>query len=350
MLIGYSASQNVEIRFLNKAKSEEVERELATLDFVDDLETIGGLRNADSLEIETIKRACKKVQKRSEVYARSVGTEAGTVLAVEGNSSVDEMNRYSDSVGISAKLNVSVQLRGSEEPKQAYVQVSQYESKKFPADLFTVSAGAVMSGEDKEKIYSQVGMIKDSIVALAKNLGVAESEINVHAAKVGLKKRWEYDEGDSKKNRFRARQFVTVSFSSKRDAAAFLVAMASAQNVTVGDVRSVLKNEDSLEVFVTNIAGKKAMARAKAIAEGLNGSIGEVVYVGDNTADDYSVVNEISYESRARGKTLLGNNRAISDISSDMLAGLLGGGGADGLIADSVEVSALVNVIAKFTK
>lgn len=350
MLIGYSASQNVEIRFLNKAKSEEVERELATLDFVDDLETIGGLRNADSLEIETIRRACKKVQKRSEVYAQSVGTEAGTVLAVEGNSSVDEMNRYSDSVGVSARLKVSVQLRGGENPKQAYVQVSQYESKKFPADLFIVSAGAVMSGEDKEKIYSQVGMIKDSIVALSKNLGVAESEINVHAAKVGLKKRWEFEDGESKKNRFRARQFVTVSFASKRDAAAFLVVMASAQNVTVGDVRSVLKNQDSLEVFVTNIAGQKAMARAKAIAEGLDGTLGEVVYVGDNVSDDYSIVNEISYESRARGKTVLGNNRAISDISSDMLAGLLGGGGAEGLIADSVEVDARVNVIAKFTK
>lgn len=349
-LVGLVASQNVEIRFSNKAKSEDVERKLAMLNFVDELETVGGLRNADSLEVETIKRACQKIRQRSDVYAQSVGAEAGMLLAVEGNSSVDEMNRFSDSVGIRANLNVAVQLRGGDDSKQAYVQVGQYESKKFPADLFTVSAGAVMSGDDKEKIYNQVGMIKDSIVVLAKNLGVAESEINVHSAKVGLKKRWEFDEGESKKNRFCARQFVTVSFSSKSAAAAFLVAVAEAPNVSVGGVHSVLKNQDSLEVLVTNIAGKKAMARAKAIAEGLDGTLGKVVYVGNNTSDDYNVVNEISYESRARGKTLLGKSRAFSNAFADGLSGLLGGGGADGMIADSVEVDSRVNVIAEFVK
>ena len=155
---------------------------------------------------------------------------------------------------------------------------------------------------------------------------------------------------EPKKNRFRARQFVMVNFTSKQDAAVFLAEIGGAENVTINYVHSVLKNRDSLKVLVTEIAGKKAMVRARAIAEGFGGSLGDVVYVGNNTSYDYNVVNEISYESSARGNSLLGNNRGLSDgVYFDGLAGLLGGGeggAASGMIADSVEVSSSVNVIA----
>ena len=347
--VGYEARQDVEIKLSSKSLSDAVERKLGTLDFIDDFETVGGLKNSDSLEVETIKRTCKKVLKQADVYARSVGAKVGKVLAAEGNSNVDENNSYSDSVGIHARLNVSVQIQGRDEPKQSFVQVSQEESKKFLADLFTISAGAVVDGDDREKIYGQVGRVKDSIVALARNLGVAESEIEVHTARIGIRSRWDFTNNEPKKNRFSARQFVTVNFTSKQDAGAFLAEVGGAENVTVGYVHSVLKNRDSLKVLVTEIAGKKAMARARAIAEGFGGKVGDVVYVGNNTSYDYNVVNEISYESRARGYSLLGNNRGLSDgVYFDGLAGLLGGGeggAASGMIADSVEVSSSVNVI-----
>ena len=61
--VGYEAEQEVEIKLANKSLSDAVERKLATLDFIDDFETVGGLKNADSLEVETIKRTCKKVLK-----------------------------------------------------------------------------------------------------------------------------------------------------------------------------------------------------------------------------------------------------------------------------------------------
>lgn len=345
--VGYEAEQEVEIKLATKSFSDAVERKLATLDFIDDFETVGGLKNADSLEVETIKRTCKNVLKQADVYARSVGAKVGKVLAAEGNSDVNEGRSYSDSVGINAHLNVSVQLQGRDGSKQSYVQVSQEESKKFLADLFTISAGAVVDGDDREKIYGQVGRVKDSIVALARNLGVAESEIDVHTARIGIKSQWDFTNNESKKNRFRARQFVTVNFTSKQDAAAFLAEVGGAENVTVGDVRSVLKNSDSLKVLVTEIAGKKAMVRARAIAEGFGGKVGDVVYVGNNTSYDYNVVNEISYESSARGRTVLGNSRGVSGAYFDGLAGFLGGGDASGMIADSVEVSSSVNVIAE---
>ena len=346
--VGYEARQNVEIKLSSKSLSDAVERKLGTLDFIDDFETVGGLKNADSLEVETIKRTCKKVLKQADVYARSVGAKAGVVLAAEGNSNVDESNSYSDSVGVRAYLNVSVQLKGRDGSKQSYVQVNQGESKKFLADLFTISAGAVVDGDDREKIYAQVARVKDSIVALARNLGVAESEIDVHTARIGIRSRWDFTNNEPKKNRFSARQFVTVNFTSKQDAGAFLAEVGGAENVTVGYVHSVLKNRDSLKVLVTEIAGKKAMARARAIAEGFGGKVGDVVYVGNNTSYDYNVVNEISYESRARGNSVLGNSRGFSGGSYfDGLAGLLGGGDASGMIADSVEVSSSVNVIAE---
>ncbi len=44
---------------------------------------------------------------------------------------------------------------------------------------------------------------------------------------------------------------------------------------------------------------------------------------------------------------MLGNSRGVSGAYFDGLAGLLGGGDASGMIADSVEVSSSVNVIAE---
>ena len=349
ILLGYVAQQVIEIKLPNKSRTDEVERKLATLDFVDELKTVGGLKNADSLEVETIKRACKKVLKEADVYARSVGATAGRILAAEGNSNVKEYASYSDSVCIRAELNVSVQLKGRDDPKQSYVQVSQDESKKFLADLFTISAGAVVDGNNRDEIYNQVGRVKDSIVSLAKNLGVAESEIEVHTARIGIKSRWDMENNAHKKSRFRARQFVTVNFTSKQDAAAFLAEVGGADNIVVSEISSVLKNRDSLQVLVTEIAGRKAMARAHAIAEGFGGKVGDVVYVGNNTSYDYNIVNEISYESSARGNTVLGNSRGISNGAyfDGGLAGLLGGADVSGMIADSVEVSSRVNVIAE---
>ena len=346
ILLGYVAQQVIEIKLPNKSRTDEVERKLATLDFVDELKTVGGLKNADSLEVETIKRACKKVLKEADVYARSVGATAGRILAAEGNSNVKEYAGYSDSVGIRAELNVSVQLKGRDEPKQSYVQVSQDESKKFLADLFTISAGAVLDGNNRDEIYNQVGRVKDSIVSLAKNLGVAESEIEIHTARIGIKSRWDMENNAHKKSRFRARQFVTVNFTSKQDAAAFLAEVGGADNIVVSEISSVLKNRDSLQVLVTEIAGRKAMARATAIAEGFGGKLGDVVFVGDNSSEDYNIVNEISYESNARGRTVLGNRRGLSSSFGGGLAGLLGGGAGD-MIADSVEVSSRVNVVVE---
>ena len=213
--------------------------------------------------------------------------------------------------------------------------------------LFTISAGAVVDGDNRDEIYNRVGRVKDSIVALARKLGVAESEIDVHTARVGIKTRWEKAKNESKKNRFRARQFVTVNFSSKQDAAAFLAEVGGAENVTVGDVSSVLKNGDSLKVLVTEVAGRTAMARAKAIAEGFGGGLGDVVYIGNNSSDDYSIVTEVDLESSAKGRTVLGNRRSIEDRFGGSLAGLLGGAAAEGMIADSVEVSSSVNVIVE---
>ena len=347
ILLGYVASQEFVVRLPNKSRSEEVERNLATIDFVDDLKTIGALKNADSLEVETIKRTCKQVLKQADVYARSVGVEAGKVLAVEGNSEVDEYKSFLDSVGIGANLKVAVQLKGGDESNQAYVQVSEGETKKFLADLFEISAGAVIDGDNRDEIYSRVGRVKDSIVTLAKKLGVAESEIEVHTVRIGVKPKWEKAKNESKKNRFRARQFVTVRFLNKQDAAAFLAEVGGADNVTVSRVNSVLKNRDSLEVVVAKIVGQKAMARAKAIAEGFDGRLGEVVFVGNNSSDDYSIVSEVSYESFARGKTVLGKRRSMGGFAFDGLAGLLGGGDAEGMIADSVEISSSINVIAE---
>ena len=63
--------------------------------------------------------------------------------------------------------------------------------------------------------------------------------------------------------------------------------MVGMENSRVLAARPVLKNEDSLRVQVTNIAGKKAMSRAKAIAEGFGGSLGKVVSVSNKPENEF---------------------------------------------------------------
>ena len=103
----------------------------------------------------------------------------------------------------------------------------------------------------------------------------------------------------------------------------------------------VLKNEDSLRVQVVNIAGKKAMARAKAIVEGFGGSLGKVVAVSNKPLDEFGGTvlgaryNDLSLR-KARGKSLPAYDILMAGSSESKMN-----------IADSVSVSAYLAIMAE---
>lgn len=340
---GFLAVQSFEVRLPSKDASEALEQELTQFAFVDGVRSKGQLKNAESMEMETIKSACKKAKLKADEYAQSVGAKVGTAITVKGYSFADEYYSQSDSVRVNAIVQTDMRLVGKNDSKNSYVTVNQHEQKMFLADKFIVSASVSIDGKSKEALYKQVAEKRSQIVELAKNLGVAESEIDVKSIYIRKKGKWELREAEQAKNPVMATQAVTVNFTSKAAAVAFYSALAEIENVMMNEATPALTNEDSLRVQVTHMAAQKALARAKALAEGFGGKMGDVVNVADNAESglDEMVLNEFdSYNDAAvlrksppRGKMAL--------------SGLLGGGSAAMNIADSVEISSFISVVTE---
>lgn len=344
---GFVATQHFRVILSSKDDAETLEQELTQFSFVEESRIWSQLKNAEAMEVETIKSACKKVKQKADEYAQSVGANVGTAITVSGHSSVDQFNS-TDSVGVFANVQASMRLVGKNESKNSYITVNQYENKKFLADKFIVSACIVIDGSNKELLYKQVAEKRGQIEDLAKNLGIAVSDVNTESLVISKKTKWEL-RGDGGKNPIAARQNVTVNFRSKDAAVTFFSALAGIEHVLPRSAEPALSNEDSLRIQVTNLAGQKALARAKALAEGFGGKIGDVVNVGDNAASglqDYMAVNEVVMDAQPRlYKAKMGRSGGFNDG----LAGLLGGGdGSMGMnIADSVEISSFISVVTE---
>lgn len=338
--LGYTASQTVKVILHSKQESDSLEFDLTSFAFVDDVSTLSRLKNAEALEVDVIKSACKKASRLAEENAHSVGAKVGKVISVEGSSEVEKLST-SDSVEVSASVSATLSLDGVENSGKSYVRVVQIENKKFLADKFVVTANITFDGADKEALFKDMTARRGDVVQMAKDLGVAESEIEAQSMTLRKKRKYEFYGNESQKNAFRANQRITVNFTSKDAAGAFLDGIVGLENVNVYKAEPVLKNEDSLRVQVTNIAGKKAMARAKAIAEGFDGSLGKVVAVSNKPVDEFGGTvlgaryNDLSLR-KARGKSLPAYDILMAGSSESKMN-----------IADSVSVSAYLAVMAE---
>lgn len=335
--LGYEAAQEALVVFHGKPSADSLEFDLAGFPFIDNVRTRTRLKNADSLEVLVIQNACKKASTLADEYARSVGAEAGKVLSVEGFSDVEEMSS-SDSVMVQASVSATLSVKGAENGARSFVRVSQSENKKFPADKFVVNVNVRLVGSDKESLFVRVAQKRDELARMAKDLGVAESEFNAESVNQRKRNDWEYDY-DGGKDPYSVSQKILVNFTSKDAAAAFLDGVVSIENVNVLSARPVLKNEDSLRVQVTNVAGKKAMARAKAIAEGFGGNLGKVVSVSNEPNFEYGRV--VLGGARNGGGALRKSPALAYDIMSNSPS-------AAGMnIADSVAISVYLDVLAE---
>lgn len=332
--LGYEASQKVLVKFRNKLEADSMELDLSGLSYIDNVRTMARLKNADSLEVAIIKKACKKASKLADEYAQSVGTKVGKVISVKGSSHVDDFS-LSDSVEVNASISSTLSLEGGENSGKSFVRVMQSEDKKFLADKFVVSLDISFEGANKETLFKQIGQKRNEIVQLAKDLGVAESEVDVQSMALRKKNSWELDDNERKTKAYRANQVIDVSFTSKEAAAAYMGGLVSFENVMVSNVQSVLKNADSLRVQVTNVAGEKAMARAKAIAEGFDGSLGRVISVS-NELPSLGLGGLLGGRraTKARGKMSNAAYSLMDNVSSNSVMN----------IADSVSVSVFLEV------
>lgn len=333
VLDGFVADQSFDVYFSNKEKVMSLEQELAALPFVESVTSTGRLKNAEAMEQETIKAACKKAMQRADEYAHSVGAKVGTVVTVGAESHVFDGD-YSDSVRVRAAVEASIRLLGKNQSKNAFITVNQEERKKFLADKFVVTPHIYVDGKDKEQVYKMVAEKRTQIENLAKDLGVATSEIDVHAMQIRKKTEWELRNPEEAKDPIVASQEIVVSFVSKDGAAAFYSALPEIEDVLPGYPEPTLRNEDSLRVEVTNIAGKKAMARAKALAEGFGGKLGDVVNVSDHRSYGYDALDEVVFDDApTNGVRLLsaGARAKASDMN----------------IADSVEISSFISVVTE---
>jgi uncharacterized protein YggE len=337
--LGYTASQTVKVVLHSKQESDSLEFDLTSFAFVDDVSTLSRLKNAEALEVGVIKSACKKASRLAEENAHSVGAKVGKVISVEGSSEVEKLST-SDSVEVSASVSATLSLDGVENSGKSYVRVVQIENKKFLADKFVVTVNITFDGADKEALFKDMTARRGDVVQMAKDLGVAESEIEAQSMTLRKKRKYEFYGNESQKNAFRANQRITVNFTSKDAAGAFLDGIVGLENVNVYKAEPVLKNEDSLRVQVTNIAGKKAMARAKAIAEGFDGSLGKVVAVSNKPVDEFGTT-----VLGARSGAMYSMFKRRSSPAYDLLSNSPPESGMN--IADSVSVSAYLAIMAE---
>ncbi len=338
--LGYEAVQEVMVVFHGKPSADSLELDLAGFAFVDNVRTSARLKDADSLEVLVIQNACKKASALADEYAHSVGSKVGKVLSVAGASDVEEMSS-SDSVAVQAFVSATLSLENAENGGRPFVRVTQSENKKFLADKFVVSLSLSFEGADKESLFKQIGQKRSDIAQIARDLGVAESEFNAESVNQRKKADWEISR-DGAKNPYRVSQNISVNFTSKDAAAAFQEAIVGMENANVLSVDPVLKNEDSLRVQVTNIAGKKAMARAKAIAEGFGGTLGKVISVSN--MPDYEFGSILLGGSGGFNKSglrrTMGKSSFVSEIMNSPSEPSMN-------IADSVAISVYLDVSAE---
>ncbi|MCF0106904.1 MAG: SIMPL domain-containing protein, partial [Holdemanella sp.] len=328
---GFIAKQVFNVQLNSKESVDALQQEFTLLPFVESAETSARLKNADSLEVETIKGACKKAMERADEYAHSVGTKAGKAFMVEGMSGVNEFNS-SDSVGVYASMKVSMGISGKKSPEKSYIKVYQSESQKFVADKFLVTAEISVDGKDKEPLYKTIAEKRVALETLAKDLGVAASEIECLSLSIGKKSEWAMRQPENAGKPFKASQKIQVSFLSKEAAVAYFTALAHFENVMTESPAPTLINKDSLRVQVTRDAGKKALALARALAEGFGGKMGDVVRVGDSSSEGDDIQRSMALDDAVY-------EVSFEPVGKAGLAGLLGGGGSSMMnIADSVEI------------
>jgi uncharacterized protein YggE len=164
-----------------------------------------------------------------------------------------------------------------------------------------------------------------------KSLEIPQS--NVEQNSVDVRKDWSYRSGKRELVGYVATQNFVVTVNRKIDAAALVQALAAEPDVEIHRTAAQLKDVDGVQSQVIKAAGKKALAKARDYAEGVDAKLGRVLQINGEGGG-------ITYNRRYRTNGLMMAKAAMLDGAAEM-------GPDENAIADSVEVSASVRIVVE---
>ena len=204
------------------------------------------------------------------------------------------------------------------------IEVSVSESKKFAADKFEMGFSLEIRGRDKETVTRRLAERRSVIFENVKSLEIPQS--NVEQNSVDVRKDWSY-------HSYVATQNFVITVNRKADAAALVQALAAEPDVEIHRTTAQLRDVDGVQSQVIKAAGKKALAKARDYAEGVDAKLGRVLQINGEGGG-------ITYNRRYRTNGLMMAKAAMLDGAAEM-------GPDENAIADSVEVSASVRIVVE---
>ena len=211
------------------------------------------------------------------------------------------------------------------------IEVSVSESKKFAADKFEMGFSLEIRGRDKETVTRRMAERRSVIFENVKSLEIPQS--NVEQNSVDVRKEWSYRSGKRELVGYVATQNFVITVNRKIDAAALVQALAAEPDVEIHRTAAQLKDVDGVQSQVIKAAGKKALAKARDYAEGVDAKLGRVLQINGEGGG-------ITYNRRYRTNGLMMAKAAMLDGAAEMEPD-------ENAIADSVEVSASVRIVVE---
>lgn len=204
------------------------------------------------------------------------------------------------------------------------VEVSVTESQKFVANEFVTVAIIELRGTDKNSLFKQLDTRRTSIFLQMNDLDIAKSDIEQNSA--DMRKEWDYSKGKRNLVGYVVSQSFAIKSSSKATAIAVVAALSAEQDVEIMRTSANLKDEESLQSNVIQLAGKKAQKRANDYAKSVNCKVKRVLSI---SSDGYSnnVLN-------ARSKSF------AYDVA-------MAAGTNNSSVADSVEITASIKLVVE---
>ena len=344
--LGFRSTQKFEVHVESKSLQKSLTQALLTDSDIEVTKSLARSKNVTAWQADVVKEMCKKAFAKAENYARGTGAKLGKIVLVEGD--VDQNNYATgDSVQVIASMNLEMELLSegvASASKPSLLSVRNLESRKYGADEFKASFKIQMVGKDKESLYKLVESRGAAILAHLDSLEIPRTDVKDFDIDINKNRSYSRKRTLGEFHGYTATKHFSVYVKSMKTASMLVDALALESDVEITGVKPTLKNADSLTSEMQILTGKNAMAKARVFAEGLGMKVGRVMFANDGIAKHMS-----QPWLRTNGVRNYDDDEVYFEDHADGLSMLLGGGGvgANGAIADSVEVSAKINYVVE---
>ena len=346
--LGFRSTQKFEVHVESKSLQKSLTQTLSADSDIEVAKSLARSKNVTAWQADVVKEMCKKAFAKAENYARGTGAKLGKIVMVEGD--VDQSD-YStgDSVQVIASMNLEMELLSegvaSSASKPSLLSVRNLESRKYGADEFKASFKIQMVGKDKESLYKLVESRGAAILARLDSLEIPRTDVKDFDIDINKNRSYSRKRTLGEFHGFTATKHFSVYVKSMKTASMLVDALALESDVEITGVKPTLKNADSLTAEMQILTGKNAMAKALVFADGLGMKVGRVMFANDGIAKHSSSPWFMANVLRNYDDDI------YFEEPADGLSMVLGGGGynsgANGAIADSVDVRAKINYVVE---